>query len=108
MRNTTCESESMVSTSLYQSSLGTSPTKGKSLMIFDGSTTVKTSGNNCDNYYHIESLHETPYIVLLQVGVNNPHQRRASNKKKWRKFIINMCEYCIPLSHALLQNTVVV
>lgn len=77
MRNTTCEMKSMVGTSLYQSSLGTSSTKSKSLMIFDGSTTVKTSGN-----YHIESLHETPYVVLLQVGVNNPHQRRASNKKK--------------------------
>lgn len=52
----------------YPSSLGTSPTKSKSLMIFDGSTTVKTAVN-----YHIESLHETPYIVLLQVEVNNPH-----------------------------------
>lgn len=97
MRNTTCEIESMVGTSLYQSSLGTSSTKSKSPMIFDGSTTVKTLGN-----YHIESLHETPYIVLLQVGVSNPHQRRASNKKKgvnWNKqSLLNMCEYCIQLS----------
>lgn len=64
MRNTTCE----ISTIFFRYVVH------EEQVSDDGSTTV---GN-----YHIESLHETPCIVLLQVGVNNPHQRRVSNKKK--------------------------